>query len=494
MKYSRPASKKALSFLVILLLTAGCNLFSTTPVPGNTPVAVATNIPLLATVVLPPTTAPPATATQSLPPPPSITPLIKEAPSATPLPTTPTAIIPSATAAPLTFDSQRALEHIRMLAQEIGPRPAGTEPGHKATAYLVDQLQSYGLKVEQQEFTVPTFQDKGTTITLPGTPARNLDGGPLSYSPSVDIDAPVIEVPGVGSPDDYQRVDVKGKIALVSRGELPFRDKAQNARNAGAAVLLIYNNAPEVFNGTLAGPGPLPSLAISGKEGGILKSALRQGAVKLHITSTTVVEQRTATNVIATRPGQSANGQAAGQTIVLGAHYDSVDAAPGANDNGSGTATLLELARVLAHNAPGPNTLVFVAFDGEELGLLGSKHYVSQLSKEDTGQMQVMLNFDMFASGNTPLLLVGNPNLTDAAQKFVVGVPVKANSSDLSGASSDYAPFKEVGVPVLSIHRDYQYIHTPQDTLDRINPDLLAQVGNLALDMLKRYDFKKATG
>src|SRR5262249_56768081 len=106
-----------------------------------------------------------------------------------------------------------------------------------------------------------------------------------------------------------------------------------------------------------------------------------------HVGVDASVAQSTGANVVAVRQGGP-------KSIVIGGHFDSVPAGPGANDNGSGTATTLELARVLAQ-APTQFTLRFVAFDAEEIGLLGSSHYVAQLSDAERPSIVAVINLDL---------------------------------------------------------------------------------------------------
>ena len=337
------------------LVLVGCGTFSTTPGAARPPIALATIEPLTMTV-------------------------------------TPTAATATA------FDAQRAYEHIKTLA--VTSRVAGSPDGYKAGDYIAARFAAYGLAVQKQEFTFDAWEDMGTTVETLGANGRKLDAQPIQYSPSGAVEGEVVAVNGAGSADDFRNADVKGKLALVSRGTLQFLDKSRNAANAGAAGILIYNTQPELFGGTMRERATIPTLALSGRDGQTLLAALKQGAVQARITSQTQVSSKTGRNIIGTRAGD------ANKVLILGGHYDSVAAGPGANDNGSGTGVLLELSRVLSpgnHN----ETLTFIAFDGEEFGLLGSQYYVKNLSSDERSKIKAMLNFDMLAGGSGPLLLGG---------------------------------------------------------------------------------------
>ena len=149
--------------------------------------------------------------------------------------------------------------------------------------------------------------------------------------------------------------------------------------------------------------------------------------------------ERPATNVIATRPGGA-------REVVIGAHYDSVSAGPGANDNGSGTAVLLELARATAGRVY-PFTLRLVAFDAEELGLYGSKYYVHQYTPTSQSALLAMINLDMVGVGER-MAFGGDSTLVAHAIEHAGEVgQVGGTQSEGTNSSSDHASFQAAGRP-----------------------------------------------
>jgi aminopeptidase YwaD len=182
---------------------------------------------------------------------------------------------------------------------------------------------------------------------------------------------------------------------------------------------------------------------------------------------------------VATRPGGP-------KTLVIGGHIDSVAAGPGANDNASGTAVVLELARVMAAR-PTPYTLTFIGFDAEEIGLVGSNYYVSQLSEEQRRSIVGMINLDMVGVGDTSR--VGG---TDA---LVTLAQAEASRSGLAlgvlgeGGGSDHASFIRAGIPGLFIYRsnDPNY-HSPNDKAQYVDPANLQIAGQLALDVVSALE------
>ncbi len=197
-------------------------------------------------------------------------------------------------------------------------------------------------------------------------------------------------------------------------------------------------------------------------------------------------------NVIGILPGT--NPQLAGQSLIIGAHYDhlgmgwpDVRAAHqgkihyGADDNASGIAVLLELARQIAPKWQPERTIIFVAFTGEEADLLGSKHYIRNTKNYPTEKIIAMLNLDTVGRlENNPVTVFGTGTARELVHVFrgagfVTGIPVNAVQDDFG--SSDQAAFIQAGVPAIqlfaSAHEDY---HAPGDTVDKIDSAGLVKV------------------
>lgn len=206
----------------------------------------------------------------------------------------------------------------------------------------------------------------------------------------------------------------------------------------------------------------------------------------------------TLNNVIGVLPGS--DPQLAGESVVIGAHYDHLGHGaatgrredrgrihPGADDNASGVAAMLELARALQGKAL-PRTLVFVAFTGEEYDRLGSRHYVSQGADYPVDKSIAMLNLDTVGRlGDKPLILFGTGSAEEWVHIFrgagyVTGVPVQSVADDFG--SSDQTSFIQAGVPAVQFfsgaHEDF---HRPGDTIDKIDVDGLVKVANVALQV-----------
>jgi Zn-dependent M28 family amino/carboxypeptidase len=167
-------------------------------------------------------------------------------------------------------------------------------------------------------------------------------------------------------------------------------------------------------------------------------------------------------------------------TAYLGAHYDSVPAGPGANDNASGTSLLIELAR--ARRVDG---VCVVAFGAEEVGLFGSRAFVRE---HQVGDAAFMMNFDMVAKATRPTF-IGDEALTKIAAEVAKqrGLDARTVTSFGPGTSSDHASFQAAGVPVLMFYSgDDGFIHTAQDDLKNVSEEDLGQFLETAVAVLDR--------
>jgi aminopeptidase YwaD len=399
------------------------------------------------------------------------------APSATPTP----AASPVPTPVPTTVATESltdtAFGHLRELVERLGPRESTTEEEREAAEYLASQFTDFGYSVEIQPFSVEKLSPEQSGLTLqPDSPdTEKIEVFPLSGSNFGKASGVLVSV-GLGRMDDMPAEDLEGRIALIERGEITFQRKARNAREAGAVGVVIYNNEVGNFRGNLGYSADIPVVSISRSDGQRLRELA--SATEIDATISLQMVESPSRNVIAEKAGTGPGA------VVVGAHYDTVPNVPGANDNASGTAVVLTVAQALSQRTL-PFTVRFIAFGSEELGLLGSRAYVDSLSNEERGQILAMLNFDALGSG-TSLGALGDPDLIDIVveQGRRQGIEVEVRPG-LQGSSSDHASFASAGVPVIMFFsNDSSRIHTPQDTLEFINPDLPGGAVRLGLDLL----------
>lgn len=381
------------------------------------------------------------------------------------------------------FDAAHAYAYNRKLAVDIGKRVAGTPGSQAAADFIASEFEKSGLQVTREAFTFQGWEDRGTTVQMLTPALLTIEAQAIQYTVGGKVQGELVAVPGVGSRDDFAQVNVRGKIALVKRGTLQFSEKSRNAAQAGATAVLVYNEAPDSFSGTMRDKVSIPTIGVSGAAGTQLLSQLSKGSVTVSIASDAGVKERTGQNVIGTLPGKS------DETIVLGGHYDAVAAGAGAGDNGAGMATILELARVMAGRPQPEHTLVFIAFDAEELGLIGSRAYVNQLSADQLGKLRAMLNFDMLGAGSGPLLLMGDGNAALTARAAAQQLNIKAQNGKLpDNAGSDHQSFARKGVDTVFFMRNYDKLHTPADNIDQIKQEYLDEAGRVAQRLLERLD------
>ena len=397
-------------------------------------------------------------------------------PASTPAGTSPAA---AATIAPTPAagqaDAERAFAHLQVLAVAIGSRVAGSPEERAAADYVAGQLADAGYVVSIETFPVPPPPD-AAEASSPALgevlPARFMAG-----APRIAAEGHVMLVPGHGSPADFASVEAGGAVAVVQRGVLTFAAKAQNAARAGASALLVVNNEAGELLGMLGDARPaIPVLGISSEAGAALE-ALEAASPGALLSVGPTAETLDSQNVVA-RAGD------AECTAYLGAHYDSVPSSPGANDNASGVALILELARVL-RGAPGAESLCVVAFGAEEVGLVGSEAFVAA---HDVGDEAFMLNFDMVSKMTAPVFVRGHAGLADYASIVARDLGEELPAAPFPPyASSDHASFDTAGVPAITVHSgDDTFIHSPEDNIANASRDDLARMLSISEELARR--------
>jgi Iap family predicted aminopeptidase len=380
-------------------------------------------------------------------------------------------------------------QHLSAL-QEIADRNGGTRaagtPGDRASVdYVARQLRDARWRVQLQGVRFPYFELKHAAMSVAGrTLRRARDFQVLSYSGSGQVSGRLRRLRSGCASEEY--VGLRGReVPLVSREQCFSRAKAFKAQAAGARALVVIDRSPTrrgVPSATLAGPGVrIPVVRVSGE-------SVRDGApVRLAVDG--VSERRLTHNVIAETPGGDE-----GSVVMAGGHLDSVAGGPGINDNGSGAATLIEAAEAIGPDPPGAR--VRLAFWGaEELGLLGSRHYVRSLDRSQRRRIRAYINLDMVGSPN-PVPEFYADGDTRLAQ-VLRGAVSRSLGKAAAGGSSDHTPFEAAGVPVNGLYtgstergpggrpRDPCY-HLACDTIDNVNRPVLLRMARAAAQALRR--------
>ncbi|MGH3369687.1 MAG: M28 family peptidase [Nocardioidaceae bacterium] len=365
--------------------------------------------------------------------------------------------------------AQGILEHAQAL-QDIGDANGGTRVSglagyNDSVDYAMDVFRGAGYDVRKQDFTFQTFiENPGTLLRqVAPEPAADLPTVILSYSGSGDVTAPATSVANLGCASADFAGFPDGNVALVSRGSCPFATKASNAAAAGADAVVIYNNGPGSVNGTLGNGFTLDLPVVSTTQALGQQLVATEGLV-LRVKTNTFRGQATTSNIFAeSRFGDPDN------VVMAGAHLDSVSAGPGINDNGSGSATILEVAQQMAKVEP-TNKVRFALWGAEESGLVGSHHYVDDLKANDAAELEriaLYLNFDMIGSPNYARFVydgdnsafpvgtgsaagpAGSGEIEDMFHAYFGSVGLTSAETPFSGRS-DYGPFIAAGVDIPS--------------------------------------------
>jgi hypothetical protein len=376
---------------------------------------------------------------------------------------------------------------------------------------------------------------------------------PLRASGNAKAEGPVVFVGyGISDPakhyDDYANIDTKGKIALMMRFEpqdtegksrfalsgddwsvdATIPEKVRQASEHGAVGVILVNSPLKhddegliPFSRRYPFGSKVPVVQVTVPQADAILNRGGQPELKAleteidrdtkpHSAALTEVTAHLSTaikpttkpveNVAALLPG---TGPTANEFVIIGAHYDHLghggagSLAPwshgihhGADDNASGTTLMMELADRFAHLGPQARSIVFIAFTGEEEGLIGSQYFVGH-PPIPLDQVVAMLNLDMVGRLSGDRLLIGGKgtadNFPELIQKADEGLPLKLGEFGKGGIGpSDHTSFALHKIPVLffftGLHMDY---HRPTDTADKINYAGMDEVADLGQRVVK---------
>jgi Zn-dependent M28 family amino/carboxypeptidase len=386
-------------------------------------------------------------------------------------------------------EHQQALQNIATM--NGGTRASGT-PGYEASvAYVVDRLRRAGYDPQVQQFDFKAFEELAPATFAQVSPTPRTYTADefqiMSYSGSGDVTGTLAPVDLVlpPAPTDNSSTSgceaadfagfAAGDIALMQRGTCPFAQKAENAQAAGAAAAVIFNEGQpgrtETLAGTL-GDTTTATIPVIGTSFAVGNELAAQPGTVVHVTTSTKITPTTSENVIADLAPR--NARKAGKIVLLGAHLDSVPAGPGINDDGSGTATDLEIAEQMAADQRPRNPVRFAWWGAEESGLVGSTYYVSQLSDEEGAKIGQNLNFDKLGSPNFVRFVydgdgsafgtAGPPGSDDIEHTFEAYFASRGQATDPTAfdGRSDYKPFIDAGIPAGGLFSGAEGVKTEE--------------------------------
>lgn len=437
-------------------------------------------------------------------------------------------------AATLTRGLTGPIAHVRYLADDgLEGRAVGSQGEHCAGDYLAGQFASLGLTPAGtqgswfQSFPIRKGAELGPTnrLVVRGRAyALGTDWIPTGFSANATLERELVYgghlLSNPGDPsDEFARMDISDRIVVVEwgdpddphgtglRGDPHFKATVAAGRDAAGILLLapIGMELPSPDDEMRAALS-IPVGIVSGTAAALLREALIGGA-SADLRTDVRATNAEARNVVALLPG--ANPVLRNEYVIVGAHYDHLgfggegSLAPdetaihnGADDNASGTAAVLDIARRLAAGPRPDRSVLFIAFTGEERGLWGSAYFVRQPTV-DLGRAVAMLNLDMVGrvvDDGLTVLGVGTAaewnEIVDRANAELA-VPFHIGKSPDGYGPSDHSSFYGEGIPVLhflsNLHEDY---HRPSDDWEKINREGLERVS----DLTARIATRLATG
>ena len=439
-----------------------------------------------------------------------------------------------------TPELEKAADYIADQFKRAGLRPAGED----------------GTFFQKFEITVGADFGKNNVLSIAGTMMkRDEDFVPIAFSDTADFEGPLIFAGyGITAPeykyDDYGAIDATNKIVVVFGHEpqeidansvfagteftpyASYVNKAINARMHGAKGIVFITDPSHDYEDV--GPatrredtGDVGIPAVHAKRAAILAAFQNGGKnladlklaidkdltpqsfelanVRARIATEIVRTRKTVRNVMASLPG--ADPEMAKQWIVLGGHYDhlglggasslapSLQGQPhhGADDNASGTAGVLELGRLAAQNkADWKRSVLFIAFAGEEVGLLGSSYFANHPTVP-LSAIDLMVNMDMIGRLTNERLYIGGvgtaSSFKSAIDESAKGLGLAITTTESGYGPSDQTAFNAKKIPVLAFytgaHTDY---HKPSDTADKINTAGALRILSLVYKTAGRID------
>ncbi len=385
---------------------------------------------------------------------------------------------------------------LQQICDRAGGRLMGSENNHRAAQMLKAALEKLDYFVTLEPFQAPGWVRGKDEVVLLQPLERPLRAVALGYSDRTPTFEAELVYAAHGFAADYQKVDARGKIVLVTQERPPKKkpllryEAIDIAARQGARAILFINNKKGGL--VLAGvsnftgkPAPIPAFSLTYEEGKWLQRLAEASVpVRLRITVESHCQPMESFNIVTRLPGKSP------QKIVLGAHFDSWDLGQGSIDNGLGSAILFEVARLLKTYSPRNRyTVEFVWFNGEELGLWGSKKYLEQHAQD---KILAMFNFDM-TGAPTGVNVMGFeefiPFFEERLQNLR-GFDLKRGVINQPWTNSDHQSFLLQGIPTftLTAHLDEEsvkYYHDFADTFDKVNKKYLAEAAGVVAVLVR---------
>jgi Peptidase family M28/PA domain len=383
----------------------------------------------------------------------------------------------------------------------LGAKRPGNAADRKMAAHIAERFRGAGLETHYEDFHMPSYVVRAVRL-------RNLDSGKdvpgetFAYGGVGNVDAQVVDV-GTGRSIDYLGKDAKGKIVIVDRNEAFHRSSQLTEVIAHGGVAMLYvsgspNNLVQTGAVRFAQsvPAPIPTVTVGASDGAALRADLQDGALRMRITVDAAREDVVGRNVIGIKKGAAHPDR----LIVVGGHFDSWHG--GAVDNCSAIGSMLEILETVKALKP-EYTLVFGAWDAEEVGLVGSYNWAMR-HQGLVRQTVLNENLEMTSAAT----YVGASRLDYSAINLVFGTlspvmnallyqaaarsgfaPVPTTAAAVRSISggiipTDLQPFYAQGVQGFSTFSSTPYYHTVRDDADKLDPASHERVTGVLRDVL----------
>lgn len=385
----------------------------------------------------------------------------------------------------------------------LGDRYAGSEADNSAAIFMEKEFKKSNFDVINEEFEANVFEEFESYIKLDN---HKFESRAMSYSmPTEEIKKEAIIV-GYGEEEDYKEIDVKDKIVIALRKGTKdnYWEDVSRASKNGASGFVLINNHPWITITTLETgyfdpkqrlipiePNPIPAMVLGQDEGEELISLIKAGKVNTEFKIDAFNGKRKVTNVRAIKKGV----EKPKEKIVIYGHRDTVGT-PGANDNGSGTVVMLEIARVLK-NIELAKTVELISLSAEEhLGSEGSIAYLKR-HKDSLNQIQASIELDMIGAGSKINVMNGgrwqdkDVYFSELLTDYIIDVArhmgyfFEKDFSDMG--TPDSGRFAEMGVETTWIWcPDDVHYHSSEDSLENVDINKLKIISDVVLTAI--YD------
>ena len=381
--------------------------------------------------------------------------------------------------------------HMNFLCNRAGERHQGSKGEKLAADYIAEYFKKSGYEVAREKYNAPGWNYGNYFIKIEET-GKGINCFPCYFSPSCDVKG---KITVIKNPNTIKKEDVSGRIcfypfkavtgAVSSRNEL-----AERFDEMGADVLIVVGHYQNTLDTKTVRTPNLKRMAIFDISYTDAWKLMQNKEKRFHIKAETTGFEYSSKNIIARVKRDSE------YKIVFGAHYDTAPGTVGAGDNASGTATLLEMARLLKDVIPKGIDADFVAFGAEEFAALGSFKY-TRMHRNELDSILWMCNIDNIGSaiGQETISVGGSWRLKDWLQKISENINLGFEITKYY-PDGDNVNFGNNQIPTFwfrsNVNSSYTHIHSPEDNLGKINFGTLEKTCAGAIKITKEiFQLKK---